>query len=225
MIAVVQPTSAFAARLHAVLEEKSMLKHGFYQAWIRGTLDVERMREFARQFYHFEAAFPQLLSAIHTRTDSPEIRQMLLDNLWDEEHGEKNHSRLWLDFAAALGVPEADVRNATIRPETAALVAHYRDKCRAAPVGEALATMFAYEGQVPAIAWQKIKGLSEHYGFSPQQFEFWSVHLVADIAHSNNEMAALEMAAVDENAVLAATSEACDHLLRFLDGCMKDEAA
>lgn len=218
-------TSAFSARLHAILEEKSMLKHPFYRAWTEGTLPIERIREYARQYYHFEASFPQLLSAIHTRTDSPAIRQMLLDNLWDEEHGERNHAQLWLDFGAALGVSEDEVKNATLNPETVALVDHYREKCRNGSVGEALATMFAYEGQVPAIAWQKIKGLSEYYGFTPQQFEFWSVHLVADIAHSGNEMEALEMATEDEDAVLTATSQACDRLLSFLDGCMAGAGA
>lgn len=213
-------TSAFSARLLAILDAKSMLKHAFYREWTAGTLPLDGIREYARQYYQFEASFPQLLSAIHTRTDSPVIRQMLLDNLWDEEHGERNHAQLWLDFGAALGVSEDEIRNAKLRPETVDLVDHYRDRCRNGSVGEALATMFAYEGQVPAIAWQKIKGLSEYYGFTPQQFEFWSVHLVADIAHSGNEMAALEMATEDEEAVLEATSQACDRLLSFLDGCM-----
>ena len=213
-------TSAFSARLLAILEAKSMLKHPFYREWTAGTLPLDGIREYARQYYQFEASFPQLLSAIHTRADSPVIRQMLLDNLWDEEHGERNHAQLWLDFGAALGVSEDEIKNARLRPETIALVDHYRDRCRNGSVGEALATMFAYEGQVPAIAWQKIKGLSEYYGFTPQQFEFWSVHLVADIAHSGNEMAALEMATEDEDAVPEATSQACDRLLSFLDGCM-----
>jgi pyrroloquinoline-quinone synthase len=88
-----------------------------------------------------------------------------------------------------------------------------------APVGEALATLFAYEGQVPAIAWQKIKGLSDNYGFTPEQFEFFSVHLVADISHSGAEMEAIHEMAEDDDAVVTATEQACDRLLSFLDGC------
>lgn len=216
----VTATSPLAARIQAILDEKSMLKHPFYRAWTEGTLPLDRMREYARQYYHFEAAFPRFLSAIHTRTENAEIRQMLLENLWDEEHGERNHPRLWLDFAEALDVPEEDVTGAELRPETQALVDHYQQAAHEAPLGEALATLFAYEGQVPTIAWQKIKGLSENYGFSPQQFEFFSVHLVADLAHSGHEMAAIDMAVEDEDRVLEATSAACDRLLGFLDGCM-----
>lgn len=213
-------TSPLASRIQALLDEKSMLKHPFYRAWTEGTLPRERLQEYARQYFPFEAAFPRYLSAIHARTESPEIRQVLLENLWDEEHGDRNHPRLWLDFAQALGVSEKEVREAELRPETEALVEHYHEVSRTAPLGEALATLFAYEGQVPSIAWQKIKGLTEHYGFAPSQFEFFSVHLVADLAHAGHEMTSIDMAAEDEAGVLAATGRACDLLLGFLDGCM-----
>jgi pyrroloquinoline-quinone synthase len=182
------------------------------------------MQAYARQYYHFEAAFPRLLSAIHTRTESPEIRQMLLDNLWDEEHGERNHPRLWLDFANALGLADADVTDAALQPQTQQLIGHYTAMAREAPLGEALATLFAYEGQVPTIAWQKIKGLSEHYGFTPNQFEFFSVHLVADIAHAGHEMEAIDIASRDNDRVIDATEKACKLLLGFLDGCMEEAA-
>ncbi len=213
------------ARIKAVLDEKSMLKHPFYAEWTKGELPISKLQEYARQYYHFEASFPRYLSSIHSRTESPEIRQLLLDNLWDEEHGERNHPALWLEFAAALGVSEAEVKKATLRPETRALVEHFRQTSSESPLAEALGTLFAYEGQVPAIAWQKIKGLTEHYSFEPKQFEFFSVHLVADIAHAGAEMESIAMACEDEDAVLRAVEASCDRLLSFLDGCYDVAAA
>lgn len=213
------------ARIKAVLDEKSMLKHPFYTEWTKGELPISKLQEYARQYYHFEASFPRYLSSIHSRTESPEIRQLLLDNLWDEEHGERNHPALWLEFAAALGVSEAEVKKATLRPETRALVEHFRQTSSQSPLAEALGTLFAYEGQVPAIAWQKIKGLTEHYNFEPKQFEFFSVHLVADIAHAGAEMESIAMACEDEDAVLRAVEASCDRLLSFLDGCYDVAAA
>jgi pyrroloquinoline-quinone synthase len=207
------------ARIQAVLQEKSLLKHPFYQAWSAGTLEKERLQEYARQYYHFELAFPRLLSSIHSRTDSPAIRQLLLGNLWDEEHGERNHVALWLEFAEALGVPARQVIASKPNAETADLVEHFTAMARNAPVAEALATLFAYEGQVPGIAWEKIKGLKEHYALKPEQFEFFSVHLVSDIAHAGAEMEAIGASCRDEDAVVAAAEAACDRLWRFLDGC------
>jgi len=206
-------------RLKAVIDRKALLGHPFFVDWVSGTLPLASVRAFARQYYAFEAAFPRYLSAIHTRTESPLIRRLLLDNLWDEEHGERNHPVLWLEFAEALGLNRRDVESAVLQPQTVALIEHYWKAAREAPIAEALGALFAFEGQVPAISWQTIKGLTERYGFEPRQFEFFSVHLVADIAHAGAEMQAINEACTDEGALLAAVETACDRLLAFLDGC------
>jgi pyrroloquinoline-quinone synthase len=206
-------------RVHAALAARPLLQHPFYRAWSAGTLTRAQLQEYARQYYHFEAEFPRLLSAIHTRTADPAVRQHILDNLWDEEHGARNHRALWLEFAAALGLPAAEVEGSVANTETAALLEHYRTAAREAPLAEALAALFAYEGQVPEIAWAKIRGLREHYGFTPEQFAFFSVHLAADVEHSGTELALIESLAGDEDAVVAAVERACEQLYRFLDGC------
>ncbi|MCY4391094.1 MAG: CADD family putative folate metabolism protein [Chloroflexi bacterium] len=211
--------TALETRMREAIAERSLLQHPFYQAWSAGTLEVERLQDYARQYYHFERAFPRFLSAIHARTDSPAIRQLLLENLWDEEHGERNHPALWLEFASALGLSRDEVEGAEPHPETTALIEHYAGVAEQAPVAEALATLFAYESQVPAIAWEKIKGLTEHYDLLPNQFEFFSVHLVSDVAHSGAEMAAIEELCEDSDAVVSAAEQASERLLGFLDGC------
>ena len=38
------------------------------------------------------------------------VRQQMLDNLWDEEHGKDNHAELWLRFAEGIGVSREDVQ-------------------------------------------------------------------------------------------------------------------
>ncbi len=218
-------TTALETRIRAVLDEKSLLRHPFYREWSAGTLPRERLQEYARQYYHFEAAFPRFLSALHTRAESPSIRQLLLENLWDEEHGPRNHVALWLEFAAAVGANKASVVTSKPNAETAGLVNAFMEICQTGPLGEALATLFAYEGQVPAIAWEKIKGLSEHYQMSPDKFEFFSVHLVSDVAHAGAEMQAIAELTIEEDAVVAAASKSCDLLWRFLDGCSAPAAS
>jgi pyrroloquinoline-quinone synthase len=225
IIATSAPDALLEARIRAVLDEKSLLKHPFYVEWTEGTLPLEKLREYARQYYHFEAAFPRFLSAIHARTESLEVRQLLLDNLWDEEHGDRNHIALWLEFGAALGLDPEEIRAGSPNAETRALVDHFHAAAKERPIGEAMATLFAYEGQVPRVAWQKMKGLTDHYGMEPGQFEFFSVHLVADVSHSGAEIAAIHASTIDEDAVLQATSDACDRLLTFLDGCYAEPAA
>ena len=214
-------TTALETRLLETLAARSLLNHPFYRAWTAGTLPVERLQEYARQYYHFEAAFPRLLSAIHTRTENPATRQLILENLWDEEYGTRNHVALWLEFAEATGVSRGEVVTSTQRPETAALVDHMETVCREAPIAEALASLFAYEGQVPAVAKEKIRGLRDLYAFTPEQYEFFTVHESADMAHSGAELEAIarESGATNDEAIVAAADAACDRLLAFLDGC------
>lgn len=209
-------------RLAGVLEEKSLLKHPFYRAWTQGTLPKEHLREYARQYFHFEAAFPRFLSALHSRVEDAGVRQLILANLWDEEYGARNHRALWLEFAEALGVPRAEVEASVPNEETAALVAHFNTMCREGAPGDALATLYAYEGQVPAVARQKIAGLQAFYGLKPEAFEFFTVHETADMAHSGAELAAIGALSANGDTAVAAASAAADRLLSFLDGCYGD---
>ncbi|MEZ4482452.1 MAG: iron-containing redox enzyme family protein [Dehalococcoidia bacterium] len=140
----------------------------------------------------------------------------------------RNHVALWLEFAAALGVDAESVRTSIPGAETAELHRHFRNVCANAPVSEALATLFAYEGQVPRVAWEKMRGLTEHYGMreATPGFEFFSVHLVADVSHAGAEMAAIAETAGEGNSrVVEAAERACDRLLAFLDGCYRPAAA
>ena len=90
-----------ATRIDEMIEEKSLLKHPFYQAWTMGSLPVESLRDYASQYYHFEKAYPMFLSGLHYRCSDQHIRQLLLDNLWDEEHG---------DGGTACHLPRVDLR-------------------------------------------------------------------------------------------------------------------
>ena len=74
-------------RLDAMIDERHLLKHPFYTRWAEGTLPLEALQEYTRQYYAFESAMPRFLSALHTRTADKAVRQEILDNLWDEEHG------------------------------------------------------------------------------------------------------------------------------------------
>ncbi len=109
-------------RIDALIADRHLLSHPFYTRWREGTLPVKAIQEYTRQYYAFESAFPRLLSALHSRTDDPAVRQSILDNLWDEEHGEVNHAEMWLRFAEGMGVERDEVRGAepnegTARPD------------------------------------------------------------------------------------------------------------
>ena len=65
------------ASLNSLGAEMSLLKHTFYQQWTAGTLSAERLRNYAIQYYRHVVAFPRYLSALHSRCDDVETRQVL----------------------------------------------------------------------------------------------------------------------------------------------------
>jgi pyrroloquinoline-quinone synthase len=208
-------------RLDAMIDERHLLKHPFYTRWNEGTLPMEALQEYARQYYAFESAMPRFLSALHTRTADKAVRQQILDNLWDEEHGEVNHAELWLRFAEGMGVARDEVRNAEPNEGTQALMAAYWGLATDGVPASGIAAMYAYEAQVPEVATEKINGLRDRYGIDDQRtLAFFTVHSTLDLEHSGAERDAIRRTTATEaeaDAAVDATRQALDAWWGFLD--------
>ncbi len=148
--------------------EMSLLKHPFYQAWTAGTLSADRLRNYAVQYYRHVAAFPRYLSALHSRCDDLETRQLLLENLIDEERGPGNHPELWLRFAQMIGLGRAEILAAQPLPATTALIDTFSHLSRDLPLSAGLAALYVYESQVAEVASAKIEGLRRFYGITDE---------------------------------------------------------
>jgi pyrroloquinoline-quinone synthase len=206
-------------RIDKMIDERHLLTHPFYTKWTEGTLPKAALQEYARQYYAFESSFPRFLSAMHARTESAEVRQQLLDNLWDEEHGQDNHAELWLRFAEGVGVDRDDVRGAERNEATQALVDLYAEVSRNAPVAEGVAALYAYERQVPQVSGSKIEGLKKHFGVDdPRALEFFVLHGELDIEHSDAEREMLRtlIADADPQPIEQATGRALEAWWNFL---------
>jgi len=231
-------TNTFKQQVDSIIQSRHLLQHSFYIAWTEGKLTREQLRHYAEQYFYNVLAEPTYLSAVHFNTPhfhniensgDISIRQEVLKNLIDEEHGEKNHPALWKAFAFALGANDASLAQADALPETENLVATFRDICINEPFYAGLAALHAFESQVPDIAAVKIDGLAKFYGMKdPDSYEFFSVHQTADIFHSQAEWAIIEKFAdtpEKQAEVLAATRRACDALWKFLDGIHENYCA
>jgi len=207
-------------RIDALIAERHLLQHPFYVKWREGTLPTEAIRDYTRQYYAFESTFPRLLSSIHARSARPDVRQALLDNLWDEEHGEVNHAELWLRFAEGMGVSREEVRAASHNDGTRRLLDTYWRLTTDAEIAAGIAALYAYEHQVPEVAAEKIRGLIERYGIEdPRTLAFFTVHSTLDVEHADAERSMIASLAAEagEDAVVEATREALDAWWGFLD--------
>jgi pyrroloquinoline-quinone synthase len=205
-------------KIDAAIAEKSLLKHPFYQDWQAGKLSREALQLYAAQYYRHVEAFPKHLRVLAARSEGP-IRQIILENLAEEENPSQPHPKLWRDFAAALGVSEDDITCCPSLPGTQAVVETFREIVGDRPVAEAVAALYAYEAQVPEIASTKIDGLKKFYGVTaPKGLAYFEVHEEADKAHRQAWRGWLEQHAEgNEEEVLATTNEALGALWGALD--------
>ncbi len=217
----------FLAALDALVAEKHLLKHPFYQLWSAGKLTRENLREYAISYYPHVAAFPTYVSGVHAGCEDAALRQELLENLIEEERGSENHPALWRRFAAALGAP-SDLASAPRTPEVADAIAEFRKTTREGSVTEGLAALYAYESQIPEVSKTKREGLAAFYGIVDEDAtRFFSVHEQADVWHRQVEREALGRAADSpekREKALAAARRCCDALNRALDGVMRENA-
>jgi len=211
------------ATLDSMISERSLLKHPFYQAWTAGTLSIERLQNYAVEYYPHVAAFPRYLSAIHSRCADIATRQALLENLIEEERGAENHPELWLRFAEAIGVPRERVLNSTASDASASMVRAFTELASSGHTPSGLAALYAYESQIPAVATAKIAGLKRFYGVDDARgLAFFAVHEKADVWHSQTGAELLARHCGDDHdqkLAVKAGDRALDALWSLLDAC------
>jgi pyrroloquinoline-quinone synthase len=209
-------------QIDAAISDHHLLKHPFYIAWTEGKLTRNHLKHYAEQYFHHVLAFPTYISAVHYNTPHLSVRQEILENLVSEEQGEKNHPALWQNFAVALGANEAELKTGEILPSTAELISTFRDVCLQSPFYAGLAALYTYESQIPEIASVKIDGLKQFYGMDePKDYEFFTVHQIADVYHAQSTMALIESYANTEDKAAEVTASAqtvAKALWQFLDG-------
>ena len=148
----------FLSALDALIAEKHLLKHPFYQLWSQGRLTTENLREYAVSYYPHIAAFPTYVSGVHAGCEDASLRQELLENLIEEERGTENHPALWRRFAGALGASESDMASAPRTPEVAEAIAEFRRTTRDGSTAEGLAALYAYESADPGSLEDQARG-------------------------------------------------------------------
>jgi pyrroloquinoline-quinone synthase len=203
-----------------------LLCHPFYKAWTAGELTREDLREYARDYYHHVAAFPEYLGALAARLPEGALRTAVLENRDDElgmdAAGGRSHDAIWLEFARAMGAEPQDVAVSRPLREVCELVESFQNVARTGTVAEALAAFYAYESQVPRVAAEKASGLRDRYGADDAACEYFTLHSTADVYHSRVWREQLDRLIAEEPDQAASTLDAAENaahaLWRALDG-------
>lgn len=208
----------FIDKLNNDLEGWSLLKHPFYEAWNKGLISKEGLGVYGQEYYHHVSAFPRYISQIHALCDNIKWRQVLLENLVDEERGEQNHPELWTRFVEGM-CGSRDFSSGPKLEETKRLVEGFFDLTRQ-DYASGLGALYSYERQTAAVSKTKAEGLKAHYGITdPRTLEFFVVHSEVDKWHTEelvgliNELDPASQRQVYEGAMCGAKL-----LWGFLDG-------
>ncbi len=219
----------FIEEVNSTIEKKGLLGHPFYQKWNEGKLTKEELQEYAKQYYHFVKHFPRFVSCVHSNCEDVKTRQILLENLADEEGfktGIEDHPRLWINFAESLGLTEEEVKSSAPLREVEDLVDGMYELTRSPEFTLGLAALYAYESQVPEISRTKIEGLKKYYGIdSHKAIEFFKVHEEADVYHSKDEMEIMNNTNncfEDQRRLINTVDESATLMWNFLDSVYRN---
>jgi pyrroloquinoline-quinone synthase len=143
-------------RLDQILTRWNLLNHPFYQAWSAGTLPVEALRAYAREYGAFINMLPRGWETLQDEETAAE---------------EREHAGMWASFAGALGTQVTGVpviREAADLTQTAAQLF--------SEPSTALGGLYAFESQQPATAQSKLDGLRAHYRLPAEVEPYFEVH-------------------------------------------------
>lgn len=170
----------FQSELDARVAPFDLLTHPFHQAWSAGSLSPEQLRAHALEYFHFIAAFPTFLSALHCRLTDGSLRRAVLRNLAEEEVEGRAHSDMWLDFAEGVGLSAEDVRSAQPSGPMKRLIDRFARSARNDDPAHVIAAFYAYESQIPRLCGEKARALISSYGADSRTCGFFVLHSYAD---------------------------------------------
>ena len=174
----------FIDKIDDLINTHHLLNHSFYKAWNAGELSKETIREYAAQYFQHVSMFPRYLSSIHSNCDQIKTRQLLLENLNEEEKGKENHPELWMRFAEGMGNTRETVNETNLIKETEELVETFTKLSKSEKYHVGLAALYCYESMQPEISETKKDGLQKFYGIKDEDtLKFFTVHMHADKWH------------------------------------------
>jgi pyrroloquinoline-quinone synthase len=183
-------------RLQEPIDRWNLLESALYQAWSAGTLPVEALRTYAREYGAFISLVPKGWESHDDHVVAAE---------------ERAHVELWRRFAHALdteiGAPEAPATRELV--DTADRLFSER--------ATALGALYAFEAQQPAAAKSKLEGLRAHYNLPESAEPYFIIH-----ADDDSEPKLLlerigQLSRADRERAVDACREMCEKLRAALD--------
>lgn len=218
--------SDFRTQLEEAVAGRHSQQHPFSRLWMEGALTKRQLGEWVRQHYHYVGHFSEWLGTMFGDCDDQEVRDFLLQNMWEEELAAARHTDLLLRFGEACGMTANDVISAqsqgTLLPSTEAFASWCRMVASKYPTWEAAAALIVgLESQTPAIYQRQVPVMEEKYGFDEDELEFFYIHITSDVVHGERGYQIVERYAdtpAKQSRAIQLVQRAAQHRLLYMDG-------
>lgn len=167
-----------------------------YDAALGGRMSRAGLKLWFLQAALIVRQFPRFISAIHANCPYADAQELLVENLW-EEHGRgipgRDHFSLMKKLLRGLGAAEEEIERTEPLPETADYIAYCFEVTRERSFLEGMAAIgVGMEHSIPRFFGALARALIEHYGLTPDDVEFLSVHVEEDSDHSRRALEIIE---------------------------------
>ena len=200
-------------RIDEMIEERSLLKHPFYQTWSDGKLTKEALAGYSKEYFQLVKAVPEFMAPIIEKAPSSVVSELV-----ENQQEESDHIKPWIAFAGELGVSEEELISYNGTDKTRKAVS---DLTALMDTFEGGATaMYAFEKEIPKISQTKLDGLAEFYGMtSHEATEYFKLHTEADIRHAASWRNILDKSSTDSNNLIEIAEKSLDAQNLLLDSC------
>jgi len=203
-------------RIDEMIEERSLLKHPFYQMWSDGKLTQESLAGYSKEYFQLVKAVPFFMTPIIEKAPDSVISELIAN-----QQEESDHVKPWISFAGELGVSEDELIPYTGLTKTRKAVSDLNELMNTFEGG--VCAMYAFEKEIPKISQTKLDGLAEFYGMtSNEATEYFKLHTEADIRHAASWRNILEKSSTDSNNLLEIADKSISAQNLLLDSCYEE---
>ena len=199
-----------------MIEERSLLKHPFYQMWSDGKLTQESLAGYSKEYFQLVKAVPNFMTPIIEKAPDAVVTELV-----ENQQEETDHIKPWLAFAGELGISKDELISYVGTSKTQKAVSDLNELMNTFEGGAC--AMYAFEKEIPKISQTKLDGLAEFYGLtSHEATEYFKLHTEADIRHAASWRNILEKSSADSNNLIEIADKSISAQNLLLDSCYEE---
>ena len=203
-------------KIDEMIEERSLLKHPFYQMWSDGKLTQESLAGYSKEYFQLVKAVPLFMTPIIEKAQDSVVSELI-----SNQQEESDHIKPWINFAGELGISEDELVSYSGTSKTRKAVSDLNELMNTYEGGAC--AMYAFEKEIPKISQTKLDGLKEFYGLTNDEAtEYFKLHTEADIRHAASWRNILETSSTDQSNLIEIADKSITAQNLLLDSCYEE---